>query len=103
MVDHDGVFSPVLYILEALHRQRPDLFDWSCEDGVLEVNSGDTHAVAQTGHTCILVNGEENLMNGQPFFNANGTFIMEIGPLMACIHGIHAWYDDKIQVFRIEY
>ena len=103
VVDHDGVFSPVLYILEALHRQRPDLFDWSYEDGVLEVNSGDTHAVAQTGHTCILVNGEENLMNGQPFFNANGTFLMEIGPLMACIHGIHAWYDDKIQVFRIEY
>ena len=51
----------------------------------------------------LLVNGEENLLNGQPYENADGVFIVEINAVISYIEGVSAWYDDKINVFRIEW
>lgn len=103
VVDHESVYSPILYILEAMHRARPEAFDYRYQDGVLELRSGGRAVTAQVGGTHLLVDGEENLMNGQPFLNDDGVLIVEINAVIAYISGVRAFYDHKANVFRIEW
>ena len=103
IVDHDAIYSPILYILERMKSQKPQVFDYSYQDKVLTIHSGSHVVKAEVGRTHLLVNGEENLLNGQPYENADGVFIVEINAVISYIEGVSAWYDDKINVFRIEW
>ncbi len=103
VVDHESVYSPVLYILEAMHRSRPEAFDYSFEDGFLRLRSGGRQVTAEVGRTHLLVDGEENLMNGQPYLNGDGALIVEINAVITYIAGVRAFYDPKANVFRIEW
>ena len=58
---------------------------------------------AEVGRTHLLADGEENLLNGQPYENEDGVFIAEINAIVPYIKGVSSWYDDKINVFRIEW
>lgn len=103
VVDHDSVYSPILYILESMHKSRPELFDYSFENNILSICAGGRKVTAEVGRTFLLVDGEENLMSGQPYVNEDGVFIIEINAVITYIPGVRAYYDPKANVFRIEW
>ena len=49
----------------------------------------------------VLVNGEKNLLNGQPYLTPQG--VLEINAVITYIQGVKASYDDKVNVFRINW
>lgn len=102
-VDHGSIYSPVLFILEAMHRGRPEAFSYSYENKVLTIDSGEYHVQAEVGRTHLLVNGEENLLNGQPYENEDGILIVEINAIISYIQGVSAGYDEMANLFRINW
>ena len=56
----------------------------------------------QVGVTHLLVDGKENLMDGQPYLTAEGALVMEVNALIPHITGTRTQYDDKVNVLRIE-
>lgn len=102
-VDHGSIYSPVLFILEAMHRGRPEAFSYSYENKVLTIDSGEYHVEAEVGRTHLLVNGEENLLNGQPYENEDGILIVEINAIISYIQGVSAGYDEMANLFRIQW
>lgn len=103
VVDHDSVYSPILYILENMHKGRPETFDYDFDNGVLRLRSGGREVSAEVGRTHLLVDGEENLLNGQPYLNEDGVLMVEINAVITYIGGVRAFYDPKANVFRIEW
>ncbi|MFR8033466.1 MAG: glycoside hydrolase family 2 protein [Lachnospiraceae bacterium] len=103
IVDHGAIYSPILFILERMKSQKPEAFDYSYENKVLTIRSGGHVVQAEVGRTHLLVDGEENLLNGQPYENEDRVFIVEINAVVPYIQGVSSWYDDKINVFRIEW
>ena len=77
-------------------------FTYKYENKVLTLDSGEYHVQAEVGRTHMLVNGEENLLNGQPYENEEGCLILEINALISYIQGVKASYDEKANLFRIE-
>lgn len=103
VVDHGSIYSPILFILESMHNARPEAFDYRFENGVLTLTSGSDTVTAEVGRTHLLVNGEENLLNGQPYLNDAGVLIVEINAVITYIKGVTASYDEKVNVFRIRW
>jgi beta-galactosidase len=101
--NHGSIYSPILFILDRIKGARPQLFDYSYDPakGLLTLSSGGTTVTAETGRTHLLVNGEENLLNGEPYIHKQ-TFIAEINAIVSYIEGVVAYYDDNVRVFRIE-
>ncbi|ASA20342.1 glycoside hydrolase family 2 protein [Paenibacillus donghaensis] len=101
--DHGSIYSPILFILERIKSQRPQLFDYSFdpEKGILTLTSDGTTVTAEKGRTHLLVNGEENLLNGEPYIHKQ-TFIVEINAVVSYIKEVVSYYDEKVRVFRIE-
>lgn len=102
-VDNGSIYSPILYILKSMHGSRPEAFSYSYRDKVLTIDSGEYHVEAEAGHTHMLVNGEENLLNGQPFEDADGNLIVEINAVISYIQGVSAGYDEMANLFRINW
>lgn len=102
-VDNGAIYSPVLFILERMHGGRPEAFSYSFENNVLTIDSGDNHVTAEVGRTHLQVNGEENLMNGEPYINDDGYLIVEINAIIGYIQGVKAYYDEIANLFRIEW
>lgn len=101
-VEHGSIYSPILDILKGIHGRKPEAFTYSYENKVLTLDSGAYHVQAEAGRTHMLVNGEENLLNGQPYENEDGCLILEINALVSYIQGVKAEYDEKANLFRIE-
>ena len=102
-VENGSIYSPILYILKSMHGSRPEAFSYSYEDKVLTIDSGEYHVEAAAGHTHMLVNGEENLLNAQPFEDAQGNLIVEINAVISYIQGVSAVYDEMANLFRISW
>ncbi|GIP16368.1 beta-galactosidase [Paenibacillus montaniterrae] len=102
--DHGSIYSPILFILERIKNDRPELFDYSydAEAGILMLSSNKKCVIAEKGRTHLLVNGEENLLNGEPYIRPDGILIVEINAVISYIKGIVSYYDDNVHVFRIE-
>ena len=104
-VNENGrVWGAVLCILERLQTVIPDAFryDWNAAGGCLTLHSGGHTVTAQVGVTHLLVDGRENLMDGQPYLTAEGALVMEVNALIPHITGTRTQYDDKVNVLRIE-
>ena len=104
-VNENGrVWGAVLCILERLQTVIPDAFryDWNAAGGRLTLHSGGHTVTAQVGVTHLLVDGRENLMDGQPYMTAEGALVMEVNALIPHIAGTRTQYDDKVNVLRIE-
>lgn len=102
--DHGSVYSPILFILNRIKQARPHLFDYTYDsvNGILTITSQGTTVTAEKGRTHLLVNGEENLLNGEPYIYRDDVFIVEINAVISYIKDIKAHFDDKVKVFRIE-
>ena len=80
------------------------MFDYKYDpdQGVLTLISNGKTIIAEKGRTHLLVNGEENLLNGEPYVREDGAFIAEINAIIPYIKDATSYYDNKIKVFRIE-
>lgn len=104
-VNENGrVWGAVLCILERLQTVIPNAFryDWNAAGGCLTLHSGGHTVTAQVGVTHLLVDGKENLMDGQPYLTAEGALVMEVNALIPHITATRTQYDDKVNVLRIE-
>lgn len=98
------IWGAVICILERLSSEHPNkfTFDYSPDEKCLTLISGDNNITAEAGRTHLLVNGKENLMDGEPYITQEGMFVMEVSAIISYIDGVTAYYDDKVEVFRIE-
>jgi beta-galactosidase len=101
--DHEAVYGPIIYILERIKDRMSDVFDYEYDENTatLTIKSNNNTIIAKKGQTHLCVNGEECLMSGEPYVKEDGTFIAEINAIAAYIPNSTSWYDDKVNVFRI--
>lgn len=103
-VNRNGsIWGNVLCIVERMKQVAPDRLDytWDPGAGVLTLTSGGHRIVARIGVTHLLVDGEENLMDGQPYLTEEGIPVMEVNALAAQVAQASVQYDDKIHALRI--
>ena len=98
------IWGAVICILERLKTEWSEHFDfeYNSDEKILTLKSGEYVVTAECGRTHLLVNGNENLMDGEPYISDSGQFVMEVSAIASYIDGVSAWYDDKVEVFRIE-
>lgn len=99
-----AIWGAVLCILDRLKDTIPDNFDYhyDSEKKRLTLTSDGHTIIAETGLTHLLVDGKENLMDGEPYISDSRQFVMEVSAIVSYVRGVKAYYDDKINVFRIE-
>lgn len=103
-VNRNGaIWGNVMCIVERMKSMFPDRLDftWDAENQRLTVYSGGRDIIAQAGVTHLLVDGQENLMDGQPYVTDTGILVMEVNALAPHVQGASAQYDDKIGALRI--
>ena len=98
-----AIWGNVMCIIERMKQNFPDRLDyeWDAEAQRLTVYSGGHTIVAQAGATHLLVDGQENLMDGQPYVTDTGILVMEVNAIAPHVAGASAQYDDKIGALRI--
>ncbi|MDS0526301.1 hypothetical protein NNC19_11475 [Clostridium sp. SHJSY1] len=102
--ENGSVWGPVLLMLERIKNTRPEAFDYTYdkEKNILTLTSGGHIVKAEVGRTHLLVDGEENLLNGEPVLYAGEFLWMEINAIVSYIEGVQTYYDDKINVFHVK-
>ncbi len=103
-VNRNGaIWGNVLCILERMKATDPARLDftWDAEKQRLTLLSGGHTIVAQAGATHLLVDGVENLMDGQPYVTDTGILVMEVNAIAPHVEGASAQYDEKIGALRI--
>ena len=98
-----SVWGNVLCILERMKSIVPERMDftWDAEAGKLTLLSGGHTVVARVGVTHLLADGQENLMDGQPYVTPEGVLVMEVNAIAPYVVGASAQFDDKIGALRI--
>lgn len=100
--DHGAVWGPIMYILERIKRAKSDILDFSynANEKTLKMVSGKNTVIMRVGHTHMIVNGEENLLNGEPEI-INDIFIAEISAIVPFIDGVKVYYDENVNLYRV--
>ena len=98
------IWDAVICILERLKTEWSEHFDfeYNSDEKILTLKSGEYVVTAECGCTHLLVNGNENLMDGEPYISGQRTIRYGSQRDSSYIDGVSAWYDDKVEVFRIE-
>ena len=98
-----SVWGNVLCILERMKSIVPERMDfsWNAAEGTLTLLSGGHRVIAQVGATHLLVDGQENLMDGQPYVTQEGVLVMEVNAIAPHVEGAAAQFDEKIGALRI--
>jgi beta-galactosidase len=101
--ENNSVWGPIILILDRIKSTCPESLDYTYDEEkqILFLTSGGHSIQAEAGRTHMLVDGEENLLNGQPVVNKDNLFIMEINAVVSYISAIDSYYDDKVNVLRI--
>lgn len=97
------VWGPIIYVLERIERDYKGVVEhtYDAAEAKLTVKSGGHTVVLRKGYTHMILDGEENLMSGEPYVEDN-VFICEISAVTAFINGINAGYDDAVNLYRLE-
>ncbi len=100
---NDAVYGPIVYIFDRINRIYPGRvkYTYNNADGILIFETGGHKIELKKGHTHMLVDGEENLLNGEPVVNDDGVLITEISAAAPYIDGAAAWYDGNVGLYRI--
>ena len=99
------IWGAVLCILERLKGAVPlGTYEFTYDETAktLTLTSDGHTVVAEAGRTHLLVDGNENLMDGEPYVTDTNQFVMEVSAIVSYVKGIKAYYDDRVNVFRIE-
>ncbi len=98
-----AIWGNVMCIIERMKAMFPDRLDftWDAVNQRLTVHSGGHEIIAQAGATHLLVDGQENLMDGQPYVTDTGILVMEVNAIAPHVEGASAQFDDKIGALRI--
>lgn len=99
-----SIWGAVICILERMKGELKENFDYEydAQKEKLTLKSGGHTVVAQTHMTHLMADGKENLMDGEPYISESNQFVMEVNAIITYISGVKAYYDDKVNVFRIE-
>lgn len=101
-----SVWGSVLIVLDRMLSTWKDkelfTYEFQRESGRLTVCSGGNTIIAEAGRTHLLVNGQENLMDGEPYVTERGAFVMEVNALIPHIQGVSCQYDERVHVLRID-
>ncbi len=102
---NDAVYGPVTYILDRVMRSYPDKvkYSYDADAGRLVFTSGENRVELIKGHTHMLLNGAESLLNGEPVIDSDGIMIAEISAIAPFIDGASAYYDENVNLYRIEF
>lgn len=97
-----SVWGAVLCILERL-RTKWDTFEYeyNAQKEELTLKSGGRTVIARSGRTHLIADGEESLMDGEPYVTPEGKFVMEVNAIVPYIEGVSVQYDERINVLRI--
>lgn len=101
--ENNSVWGPILVFLNKLRDSKVNTFIYEYDDalGILKVETKEYLIEAELGRTHMLVNGEENLLNGQPYRSKEGHFSMEVNAILSYIEGVHSVYDENVNVYRL--
>ncbi len=103
-VNRNGsIWGNVLCVLERMKQIAPERLDytWDAEKGTLELVSGGHRTLARIGETHLVTDGQENLMDGQPYMTEEGIPVMEVNALAAQVPDAAVQYDERIGALRI--
>ena len=103
-VNRNGsIWGNVLCVLERMKGLAPACmkWEWQPEAQRLLLQAGGHTVEARPGVTHLLVDGVENLMDGQPYVTPEGVLVMEVNAIVAYASGASVQYDDKIGALRI--
>lgn len=103
-VINDAVYGPIQYVLDRINRVYPNRaeYEYDTDNGIMRIKTGGNTIELQKGHTHMLVNGAENLLNGEPEIH-DGIMVAEISAIAPFIDGASARYDDNVKLYRIEF
>ncbi|MBT1178578.1 glycoside hydrolase family 2 TIM barrel-domain containing protein [Bifidobacterium vespertilionis] len=99
-----AVWGNVTVVLERMTTQCGDRFsyDWDPAAKTLTLRSGGHVVQAEVGRTHLLVDGRENLMDGEPYLSPRGDVVMEVAALVSWVKGVTVQYDDRVHVLRVD-
>ncbi len=99
-----SVWGAVICILDRMKDEwnMPFEYEYDAENKRLTLTSGAHKATAEAGRTHITVDGEERLMDGEPYISRSGQLVMEVNAIVPYIEGVSVCYDDEVNVLRIE-
>ena len=102
---NEAVYGPIAYILDRVIRAYPGKLSYEYDEAVgrLVFTSGANTVELTKGHTHMIVNGVENLLNGEPVINDDGIMIAEISAVAPFLEGARAHYDDNVNLYRVEF
>ncbi|KAB8289739.1 glycoside hydrolase family 2 TIM barrel-domain containing protein [Bifidobacterium avesanii] len=99
-----AVWGNVMVVLERMAMQCGDRFSYSWDPAArtLTLRSGGHVVQAEVGRTHLLVDGRENLMDGEPYLSPRGDVVMEVAALVSWVKDVTVQYDDRVHVLRVE-
>ena len=104
--ENGAVWGAVLCILERMKSTAwKEDFSWNFDASAetLTVTCADGRClVAGTHRTHLLVDGQENLMDGEPYLSPEGQLVMEVSAIAPWLPHTSSRYDEKVNVLRIE-
>ncbi len=103
-VNRNGsIWGNILCVLERIRSLAPErlAFSWEPGRGILRLETGAHTVEARIGSTHLLVDGQENLMDGQPYLSENGIPVLEVNAVVSQVEGASVQYDDRIHALRI--
>ncbi|MBQ3425796.1 MAG: hypothetical protein IJH37_01490 [Clostridia bacterium] len=96
-----AVYGPIEIVLQRIAQEIPEKLSYKRDADKLIIVTGSKTIELEAGHTHMLINGEENLLNGEPYIT-DGRMIAEISAIAPHIEGASAFYDDKVDMYRIK-
>lgn len=108
--ENNSVWGPVLIILRQIKGLRPDLLNYTYdpEKHILTLKTGDHTIIAEVGRTHLIVDGDENLLNGEPtLYGDEATYAyealyMEINAVVSYISEAKVYYDENVGALRVD-
>ena len=99
-----GVFGPIIPVLDAIKAVDSRIlnYNYNADKKQLTMTSGKNTIIATVGESHLIVNGEENLMNGEPELHDKGSLCMEINTIISFIENVNGILDEDAKTYIIE-
>ena len=96
---NEAVYGPIEIVLDRI--ADTGALSYTRNGKKLRIVTGADVIELEAGRTHMLINGEENLLNGEPYLT-DDRMIAEISAVVPHIVGASTYYDDKVDMYRIK-